>query len=97
MNSKIIYTFPLVIFYYYVLFYPYYRQCYIEKVEFDIQKLFMQEIIIKLDKIEYVGPENVVFRPACETTNEFKTMAPGLTFLHEFLINTKSFLVPFQQ
>lgn len=57
----------------------------------------MQEIIIALDKIDCVGPGNVTFQPACETTNGFNSLECGLPFLRAFLSDSKSYLVPFVQ
>lgn len=71
------------------------KQCYIEQTVFDIKKYISQEYVIKLDKIDSVGPRNVFFEPACETTDEFKNLPVGFPFLRAFLSNPKSFLRPF--
>lgn len=73
------------------------RECIIENVVCDEKKCIMLEFQIKLAKIDDVGPKNVFFHPACETTDEFKNLSTGLPFLRAFLSNPKQFLVPFVQ
>lgn len=73
------------------------RQCFVEKTEFDTQRLIWQEIFIQVDRIQDVGPTNVIFKPACETTDEFKRLEHGVPFLRTFLRDSKSYLMPFRQ
>lgn len=79
------------------IFWKFDRQCFVEKSVFDIEKYLMQELTIKVDLIDDVGPRNVFFKPSCETTDEFKSLPIGLPFLRSFLVNPKLYLLPFLQ
>ncbi|XP_037039549.1 uncharacterized protein LOC119076737 [Bradysia coprophila] len=68
--------------------------CYVEKTLFDIKKLLMQEVKIEFDNVDMVGPGNVTFDPFRETTDAFKALPSGLSFLRSFLSDPMSYMAP---